>query len=51
MCPGRLKSAGCESLEAKAFIVTALSRADTPVVVPCFASYMPTYIVNTHIHL
>lgn len=39
MCPGRLKSLGLESLDARANIVVALSRADTPVVVPYFASY------------
>lgn len=39
MCPGRLKSSGFESADAKAKTVFALSRADTPVVVPYFASY------------
>jgi hypothetical protein len=36
--PGRLKSSGFESLEARATVVVALSRAETPVDVPCFAS-------------
>jgi hypothetical protein len=36
--PGRLKSSGIESLEARASTVIALSRAETPVVVPHFAS-------------
>ncbi|GER36411.1 terminase small subunit family protein [Striga asiatica] len=40
MCPGRLKSSGFESFDARAFIVIALSRAETPVLVPCFASYI-----------
>ena len=39
MCPGRLKSSGFESFDARANIVVARSRAETPVVVPCFASY------------
>ena len=39
ICPGRMKSSGFESLDASDSIVVALSRADTPVVVPCFASY------------
>lgn len=39
ICPGLLKSSGFESLEARAKIVVALSRAETPVVVPFFASY------------
>lgn len=37
--PGRLKSSGLEFLDASFRIVVALSWADTPVVVPCFASY------------
>ena len=37
--PGRLKSSGLESLDASANTVAALSRAETPVVVPRFASY------------
>lgn len=37
--PGRLKSSGFDSLDARAKIVVALSRAETPVVVPYFASY------------
>lgn len=37
--PGRLKSSGLECLDARANIVAALSRAETPVVVPYFASY------------
>lgn len=39
MCPGRLKSSGFESFDARAFIVLVRSRAETPVLVPCFASY------------
>lgn len=38
ICPGRLKSSGFESLDARANTVFALPRADTPVVVPYFAS-------------
>jgi hypothetical protein len=37
--PGRLKSSGFESPDARANTVVALSLADTPVVVPCLASY------------
>lgn len=39
MCPGRLKSSGFESADDRAKTVFALSCADTPVVVPYFASY------------
>jgi len=42
--PGRLKSPGVESLDARAKTVVALSWADTPVVVPCLASY--TWTLN-----
>lgn len=37
--PGRLKSSGLECLDTRANTVAALSWADTPVVVPRFASY------------
>lgn len=43
ICPGRLKSCGFESFDARANIVVARSRAETPVVVPCFASYINCY--------
>lgn len=39
MWPGLLKSSSLESFDARRRIVAALPWAETPVVVPCLASY------------
>uniref|UniRef100_A0A7C9AS81 Uncharacterized protein n=1 Tax=Opuntia streptacantha TaxID=393608 RepID=A0A7C9AS81_OPUST len=45
--PGRLKSPGFESFDARALTVVALSWADTPVVVPFFASTVTVNAVQS----